>query len=211
MIGENSRSAFRPLAILVAGAIGFALPVQAAIKCWTNKDGVRECGNAVPPEYAQQGHEQLNKRGIVVDEQERAKTEAELEVEREAAAEAAAQAERDRLQAEKDRVLIDTYSSVDDLELTRDGRIDSIEGQIKLTESQVEKLRKNLDEIIATAAELEREGRKPSEKVQQDIDNVNQQIARKQAFIDGKRREQDQVRTDFAEQIARFKAIRGDF
>ena len=53
----------------------------AGIKCWTNKEGYKECGNAVPPEYAQQGHTELNKQGLVVDQQERAKTPEELAAE----------------------------------------------------------------------------------------------------------------------------------
>ena len=50
----------------------------ASIKCWTNEEGVRACGTVVPPEYAQQEHEEINKQGIVVNVQERAKTEAEI-------------------------------------------------------------------------------------------------------------------------------------
>ena len=52
--------------------------VQARLKCWTNSEGVRECGNAVPPEYAQQGHQELDKSGMVKKETERAKTDEEL-------------------------------------------------------------------------------------------------------------------------------------
>ena len=35
------------------------LPASAGIKCWTNDDGVRECGNTVPPKYAQKAHREL--------------------------------------------------------------------------------------------------------------------------------------------------------
>ena len=53
------------------------ITTHARFKCWTNSDGVRECGENVPPEYAQQGHEEINKLGITVDKQERAMTEEE--------------------------------------------------------------------------------------------------------------------------------------
>lgn len=29
-----------------------SMQANAAIKCWTNNEGVRECGNRVPPEYS---------------------------------------------------------------------------------------------------------------------------------------------------------------
>ena len=48
------------LCILIATP---ALSDAARIKCWTNNEGVRECGNAVPPEYAQKGHKEVSKSG----------------------------------------------------------------------------------------------------------------------------------------------------
>ena len=47
----------------------FVSPASLAgsIKCWVNKDGVRECGYTVPPEYSQQRIEIMNQRGIVVE------------------------------------------------------------------------------------------------------------------------------------------------
>ena len=42
------------------------LPSQAhgRIKCWTNSEGVRECGNTIPPEYAQKSHEEVSEQGV---------------------------------------------------------------------------------------------------------------------------------------------------
>jgi len=200
-------------AITGAALLGVtALPPLAAaapIKCWTNKDGVRECGNVVPPEYAQQGHEELNPRGIVVEERERAKTPEELEAERREAERRAAEAQGLRRQAAEDRVLLDTFSSVDDMILTRDGKIQSLESQIRLTENQIEKLQKNLEDAIATAAEQERQGHKPGPEIERNIDEIREQIARKHAFIDDKRAEQDNVRRQFEADIARFRALKG--
>ena len=51
---------------------------QAAIKCWVNKDKVRECGQSVPPEYSQQRIEVINDKGIVIKVIERTKTPEEL-------------------------------------------------------------------------------------------------------------------------------------
>ena len=64
---------------LSAAAVALILslgPTDAAarkIKCWTNKEGFRECGYTVPPEYAQKGHQEIGKFGTV-EEVERAKT-----------------------------------------------------------------------------------------------------------------------------------------
>ena len=47
--------------------------VNARMKCWKNSDGVKECGDKVPPEYTQQGYQELGKGGIVREETDRVK------------------------------------------------------------------------------------------------------------------------------------------
>ena len=67
---------------LLVCLLGFCIAAPGAmagsIKCWTNKEGVRECGAVVPPEYSQQRVEIMNERGIVVDVKEAAKTKEQL-------------------------------------------------------------------------------------------------------------------------------------
>lgn len=50
----------------------------AAIKCWTNNEGYRECGNSVPPEYAQKETRTLNQRGVTTEVRQRAKSREEV-------------------------------------------------------------------------------------------------------------------------------------
>lgn len=206
-------SRYLPGALLLALGLWLAGTASAGgIKCWTNKDGVRECGNVVPPEYAQGGHEALGRHGIVVDETGRAPTEEEIEEQRRLEAlEAERQAEEQRLaqeQAARDRVLLDTFSSEDDIAMARDGRIATLDSQIRLTESRIEKLQENLDAIISTAAEQERSGREPPPELQQDIESVRAQIKKNEDFIAEKRREQEQIRIRFDADVVRFRELR---
>ena len=90
------------LLFLLAMLLLSATAAQAKFKCWTNNEGVKECGNAVPPEYAQQGHEVMNKHGVAR-ESKKAKTLEELTQEREAE-KAAAAAAVDGTVAAEDRV-----------------------------------------------------------------------------------------------------------
>ena len=110
------------LAVALVAMFTLVAPCQAKFKCWTNNEGVKECGNAVPPEYAQQGHEVMNKHGVAR-ESKKAKTLEELAAEREAEKLAAAAAVEQEKRAKLDRVLLDTFTSEDDMVLTRDGQI----------------------------------------------------------------------------------------
>ncbi len=193
--------------VLVTG-LSPSPPAHARIKCWTNKDDIRECGNVVPPEYSQKGHEELSDQGIVIDRKERAKTPEELEEERRLAA---IQAEEDRKARKKeiaDRVLLDTFSSEDDLVLAQDGKLAAIEQTIHVTESRIKKLQKSLNEIMSMAAEMERRGKPPADGTQNEIDVVRAQIAENRAYIKTLHKEQDAVRNAFESDLTRFKELK---
>ena len=183
---------------------------QAGIKCWTDKDGNRACGDSIPPEYSQEGHEVLNQQGIVVKEQAAAKTPEQLAAERKKKEEEEVAARKRAAQAKRDRVLLDTFSSEDDLKLARDGKIAAIESQIKLTEGQIEKLQHNLDDSIKAAAAMERQGKEPSKQIKNNIASVRQQISDNQQFIASKRQEQKQVRTQAAADLKRFRELKAE-
>lgn len=195
---------------LVACAVFALAPAaEATIKCWTNADGVRECGNAVPPEYAQDRHEELNEQGITVDRVDAAISTEELEAQRRAQREAE-RAERERAkQLEHDRVLLDTYTSVTDLELAREGQVSHIESQIRITESRIEKLQKNLDQKISRAAEIERQGRTPPPNLRSEIANLESQIEESESFIKSKKRERELVEAQFLKDIDRYRELKG--
>ncbi|HTT08398.1 MAG TPA: hypothetical protein VMH34_06370 [Gammaproteobacteria bacterium] len=180
----------------------------AAIKCWTNKEGVKECGNVVPPEYSQQETTQINKAGIVTGKTERAKTPEEIAQEKAQADQKAAEERVTAEQTAKDRVLLETYNSEDDMVLARDGKIADIGSQIKITQNYIEKLKGDLDARIAQAADLERRGEKPNEKLQADIESVRGQIKKNEDFIVSKKEEQDSVRKQFDADIARYRELK---
>ena len=195
--------------VAIVIVLAAAPSAHAGIKCWTNKDGVRECGNSVPPEYAQQETETKDKGGLTIDKSERAKTLDELEAERQQAKIDQRLAEEARKRAARNRVLLDTFSSEDDLVLTRDGQIAHLESQIRLTGSHIEKLEKNLDQMIDRAAEVERRGENASDEMVANIANVRGQIVENEDFIASKRREQEDIRVRFDTDIERFRELKG--
>jgi hypothetical protein len=186
------------------------LPGQAhaRIKCWTNDEGVRECGSVIPPEYAQKSHEEVSDQGVVVDEKERAKTVEELAEEKRLADIKADEDRKAEEQAKLDKMLMDTFSSVDDIEMTRDGKISAIDSSIKLANKRSEKLQIDLDKRIETAAVEERAGKAPSETLLKDIESLRRQINDNKSFIAKKRAEQEQLRADYDLDIARFNKLK---
>jgi len=181
---------------------------HARIKCWENSDGVRECGNTVPPEYSQQKTKQMNNHGVTTNESGRAKTKEELD-------------EEDRLikvekekqlviqkQKESDQLLLNTFASADDIILAREGKLSALAAEISLRHAHISKIQANLDKIVASAADMERRGERPTEKILGDIRSVRSQISENKLFILAKQQEQEMVKLNYDEDLIRYNRLR---
>ncbi len=198
------------IAVLTAAGTMAVSGATQFFKCWTNKDGVKECGNAVPPEYAQTGHTAYNQKGLTVGQQARAKSpeqfaeeQRQLEARK---AEELARKERDL----QDRILLQTFTTEDDLLLARNGRLSEIGGQIKLTESRTQKLQTNLDQLVKSAADFERAGKPLPERLDTDIRSVRQQITDNDSFIDRKRQESAAISQKFDADLQRWRELKAN-
>jgi hypothetical protein len=204
------------LAALAPAGHGAQAPVKGpaggVIKCWTNRDGVRECGSQVPPEYSAQGHVEISRSGLVVKEQEAAKTPEQLEQERREAARKAEEekreAQRAAEQATKDRVLLATFATEQDMILAHEGKLATIDSRIRLVQNRQEKLQENLRALRQQAAREERGGKPASQELAQRIGQVEKQIAGNQQFIGDQQREQEALKTRFAEDLERFRKLK---
>ena len=195
--------------LILTGPAYIRAAEEARMKCWVNHEGIRECGNRVPPEYIQQGYQELDKEGIVREEMEPAKTAEELAEARRLAALKAEKQKQEAAIRTKNRVLLQTFSSVSDIERARDDRITALEAIIKLTRVRIEKIELNLNEHIKRAADSQRLGKAPAQALLDDIESLERQIGDNNRFIDQKRAEQEQIRQDHAADIERYKRLKG--
>lgn len=206
-ISKRSLLAAITMALISMSLVVISTSAQARIKCWKNSDGVRECGKNVPPEYSQQGHEEISSQGVTVDKSERAQTEEErLEEERLNDIKEKEEARKAEIAAQ-DKILLDTYSNTDDIQMTSDGKIAALDSTIKLANKRNEKIQANLDKDTATAAAAELAGKQPSEDLLKDIESLQRQINNNDKFIAEKRMEQEDIKKEYAEKIARFNQL----
>ncbi|GJM05024.1 MAG: hypothetical protein DHS20C09_10150 [marine bacterium B5-7] len=201
---------FSTLIIMFAlGGLTLSGTAQARMKCWTNNEGVRECGNKIPPEFAQKEYQELGKGGLVREKTERAKSAEELAEARKLEIEQAEQAKLNAEKKKQDQILLATFSNVGDIERARDERVTALEATIKLTQARNEKIQLDLDKRIQTAANAERAGKTPPDELLKDIESLKRQTNNNDAFIKGKRAEQEEIKKAHAVDIARFKKLKG--
>jgi hypothetical protein len=208
--------------IVVLAVAGFVLPAAGLLAQsktpkvyrWVDDDGVVQFGDHIPPEYANRDREIINRQGVVVGFEEGEVTaEERAEAARQAEIDAAAQVERAD-SARRDRMLLETYLTVSDIEDLRDRRLELIDSQIKVTELYLSNLRKRLVMLEREASVFspysEKENAPPlPANLALDISRANASIELYEDTLDRSRREQDELRDAFDGDIARFKELKG--
>ena len=177
-----------------------ANPAWANIKCWTNKDGVRECGNKIPPEYSQGASVKISRSGVVIGEEEAAKSLETIRKEKEAAI----KAEESR---KADQALLKTFSSTEDLILARDRKVEQIDKEIILLESRIMKLEENLQKVKHRIDANEKEAIPDNSDLDENFQLILNQIKESQRFIKTKENERDNISLQFANDIDRFNKL----
>ena len=177
---------------------------------WVDENGQVHYGDKIPPEYANQDREVLNKQGLSVGREEGAETaeEARTRQEREKQAKAAQE------QAQRDRMLLATYQNVDEIELLRARRLDQIDAQLTIQEQSLANLRTRHTEQVKRASRYQPANKDPKappmpEGMAEDIARAESDIRTQQLNLDKRRKERTALNQQFDADVARFKELRG--
>jgi small-conductance mechanosensitive channel len=207
--------------LVCALATAFAAPLYAAspktsggsktFKCWTNNEGVRECGESIPPEYLEGESTTIGKQGVTLDSQGRAQTTEERAAEEKRRQEAAAKAaEEKRIQDERikaDQVLLSTFASEHDITMARDRKITSVEGTIELTNVSIAKQRQVVEGYRTRVANLEKSGKPVPPELAADMATEQQKLDNKVAFIASKKAEVEALKAEYEGYLKRYREL----
>lgn len=186
-----------------------AAPAKAKLYKWVDKNGVIQYGSSIPPEYASQQSEQLNAQGAVVKTTEAQKTPEQLAAEAQAKQQAQQEADAVAKAKAHDKVLLDTYTSVADLEHTRDSRISGIDAQIIVLNGSISGVENTLAEYQGRATELAKNNKPVPADLQKHIDSSRQQLIVNQQQLLQQQQAKQQVSDQFKADIERFKELKG--
>lgn len=198
------------LALLAA----LALPglAEAQLYRWVDEDGQVHYSDTLPPERASDERRVFSRGGRAVRDVERAPTREELralEQARQRAAEAEAEAEEQRRQQQTyDRMLTATYESVEQLENTREKRIEQLREQRAESVTRQEQYEREITRLRQDAARAERRGASNLGAIYQQIDRTREQLTDERSYAEAQDREIKRIREEFSEHIARFRELK---
>lgn len=183
---------------------------DAFFRCKDAK-GQTHYGDSLPPACAGRDTEVLNDRGMLLRI---------IEGDSSRAARLARETEEARVRKikeeaqQRDRMLIDTYLTVADIERLRDQRMAMLEGQYKLTEQNIANMRDRQQRLQTQIARFKPYSGKPDAPPLPDhlgeemVNTVNSVRVYEEALVTN-RREQTELKSAFDADIRRFKELKG--
>ena len=173
---------------------------------WVDKDGVTHYGDHVPPEYASQEQHILNSQGYEIKRLDAEKT----------AAQAAAEDQK-RVDAEqrqlRDKNLLNTYASVQEIERLRDQRLTLLADQIKVTTQFLDTLNGRMKKMRADSQRFKPYSSDPKapampDQMAEDLVRLTTDVRTQQQNLQQKRAEESSMSIQFESDIDRFKELK---
>lgn len=195
---------------LSAVLISCAFSAQAKMYRWVDENGQMHFGDKIPPKYLVKEHDELNEQGITTKHREAAKTpeqkaeEARLEKERKKAALI------EKKKKQRDRVLLDTYTTERDLIVARDSRLDAVGSQIQLAETIIADSNKKIEGMEKQVTQIKASNREVPIDLYNRIDSEKQQIAVQSKVMENHVKRRDEISRQFNGYIERFKVLKAE-
>jgi len=173
---------------------------------WTDDQGVVHYGDSIPPQYAQKERAVLNARGVEVRTLDAQKTPEQIA--------AAAREQQEVLkQKQHDAFLMNTYTSVKDIEALRDLRLDQLHGQRVAAEQYVDSLNSRLSALQTRAKNFKPYNSRPAahrmpDDVAEDLVHTLNELRTQSNALTAKTEEETNVRTGFQADIERYRELR---
>lgn len=174
---------------------------------WVDEQGITHYGDRIPPEYAAQEKHVINSQGVEISTLEAQKTPEQLALE-----------DQKKVDAEqsqnRDRNLLNTYASVQEIERLRDQRVTLVMDQIKVTSQFLEVLNGKLNKLRASGMHFKPYNSDPNapvmpDQVAEDLVHVGADIRTQEENLREKRNEETTMRQQFGSDIDRFKELKG--
>ena len=158
--------------VLLSGSFS----AQAKMYKWVDDDSQVHFGDKVPEEYLVREHDELNDSGVVIKHMQAAKT-AEQKVEaRRIEYERKKAAILEKQKKQRDRVLLDTYTTERDLIVARDSRLEAVEAQIQLANSIIADSNNKIASMEQRVIAIHASNREVPLNLYQSIDNEKEQV-----------------------------------
>ncbi len=202
---------YKSLAALIATftlGLSFSFPANAKLYKWVDDNGTTHYGETVPPEYADKDREELNKAGRVVNTREVMTPERRLAKEQEDAKkrEADLAAQQQKLH---DKTLLNTYSSVQEIDLSRQRSLQQVDARINFLNSSIDSAKSRIDSLQKEADNYTNRNRPIPNSLGDDLQEAQERLTKLQQDLDKPVAAKAELNARFDADTARYMELTG--
>jgi len=190
----------------VAAGAATSSPNKGAVTYkWTDEQGIVHYGDSIPPQYAQKERSVLNSRGIEVRKLDAQKTPEQLAAEE--------RTEQDVFrQKQHDAFLLNTYTSVKDIEALRDLRLEQMRGQKVAAEQYVDSLHSRLGALQVRAKLFKPYSARPDahkmpDDVAEDLVHTLNELHTQSNALTKKNEDEETLKAQFQADVERYREL----
>lgn len=198
---KNTRTTYKSI-----GAVAVVLLCLSAMLAeagnlyrYRNSDGNLVIDHQVPPEYIAQGYEVITSTGrveaVIPPHQEEGE---------EIPAEAAKKVVQDR---EEDQMLLRSYSTVEELQAASERRLQQLDREIEIVESNLQKNSRQLIDFRERAAMDQFNGEKLSDNLLKSLNGVEMAQRDAQQVLELRQKEREEMALRYQRYVERFKVL----
>jgi DNA repair exonuclease SbcCD ATPase subunit len=178
-----------------------SLNAEAKLYKWVDENGTTHYGETIPPQYANRNAQTLDKGRIHDRNESRDKKNDKAHTK--ANSPEQEQAER------RDNALLNTYSSEDEIDLSRNRNLQQVEARISSYQTLLKSANENLVSLQQEKQHIAQQNRKIPKSLEEDLVEAQNRIDKFQADLDTSNEEMESVKARYAADKARYRELKG--
>jgi len=175
---------------------------------WKDAQGNLHIEDAIPPTDAKLGYDIVNAQGLTIRHIERQKTDEELAMAKAAMEKADAERRAATEQTSRDAQMMAAYPDEGELRKAQDSQLTMVKQNIDTSSAGIKSQEKSLAEMLAHAAELERDNKPVPPVVQQRIASLKSGIAEQKTILEKRERERAAMQKQFEVELAHYRDVK---
>ncbi|HZQ62213.1 MAG TPA: DUF4124 domain-containing protein [Casimicrobiaceae bacterium] len=204
-MNSNRIVQFSALPAIAFAWLMIATPASAATYKWVDEKGVVHYTDKMPPEAVNRGSVQLSKDGVPLKKVDPALTPEQLRAKEQEEERKRAEAKQREETARKDRALLASYTSENEIDLARQRALATIESALQSVNAFSEQIKKRQAEIKEKMASFKTKPVPPA--LEREYESLNEELDRQREVAINKRKEALAVNAKYEADKARWREI----
>lgn len=185
----------------------FSSTVLANTYKWVDEHGKTHYGDTIPAQYAGQGTSEMDKKGLIIKKTPAALSPDQRKAQEDALASQKAEALKVMERSRKDKALLNTYSTEQEIDMARDRNLTQIDLAAQSDQVRQKSAQTRLTKFRNQSYDLIRAKKAVSAELKQDIENAEKEVAQINATLRQHLQNKEAARTRFEGDKTRYRDL----